>query len=127
MTIRTSHDVLKSAQFKDAPRVDVPKPGFYRRRLAKGAPWSCIKIHHGIARDPVTGEELERSPHWCCWLNGEPVDVFTVWPECAGEPITGHEYEFILADHQHAVRYRPDAPEAKPREPVDLHTIRPIF
>lgn len=111
----------------DAPRVDIPVPGHYKRRLAKGAPYSVFYIAHQVARDPDSGEILDRSPHWIALVNGEPVDVFSIWPDCSGEPISEDEYRFLLADHRHAVRYRPDAPEAKPRERVDLHTLKPIF
>lgn len=110
----------------DAPRVDIPEAGFYRRRLVKDGPLVAVRIEHSVARDPVTGEQLDRSPVWLAWCNGGEVDVFDVWPGCSGEPITEDEYRYLLSLKEWAEQNDRTAPEANPRKPIDMTLMPPI-
>lgn len=101
----------------------VPRAGYYRRRMAKGAPYSAIRIWFGPSFDPETGEWCDRSHFWRASVNGEQVPVDVAWPGCAGEPITRAEHDFMVADHRHAVAYEPHRPEANPRQRIELRTL----
>lgn len=112
-----------------------PEPGLFRIRLVKGGPWVAARITHGPARDPVTGESLDRSPMWVGEIAGKPTGpaapcphaagIFQIWER--GEPITIAEYRHLCAVKDHADRYAPDMPEANPRRPIDLNLVRPVF
>lgn len=110
-----------------SPRVDQPVAGFYRRRLVKNGPWVAVLIVHGRPRDPVTGEELDRSPRWQAWLDGKEVDVFQVWPECSGAPIDKAEYLHLRNVSDWAREHAPYAPEAQPRQSINHNKLPPIF
>lgn len=130
MTPRTTQFLYGTARSdlrSNAPRVDLPVPGHYRRRLVKSGPYVPIKIEYSVARDPDTGEQLDRSPMWIAYLNGELVDVFSVWPECSGSPIDEAEYKFLLTVKEWAEANDPTAPEANPRRPIDLNELPTLF
>lgn len=110
-------------------RVDVPVAGHYRVKLAKGAVWSPVKLWFGPPLDPVTGEELDRSPRWQALVRGKLWErgVLDLWAWCAGQPIGENEYEYLMAIHRHASAHEPDMPEASPREAINHLTTKPIF
>lgn len=109
----------------------------YRTRLAKGAPWSAIKVWWGFPVDPETGEILlERSPCWRAILNGDHVpiedvsieiDGLTQEPMLRAELIDETEYDYLLATNLWAKTHAPNAPEANPRQRVDLTKLPPLF
>lgn len=92
----------------------LPVEGFYRVRLRKGAPWVPARIVSRVARDPDTGERLDRSPRLLCFVAGEERDPFDFWPSLW--PISREEYDRLLAS-------MPD----DPREPMDAHRSAPVF
>lgn len=110
----------------DAPRPDIPEAGFYRRRLVKAGCWVAVRIEYMVAKDPLTGEQLDRSPIWRAWCNGEEVDVFDVWPECSGEPIPESEYHHLLSVKEWAEQNDRTAPEANPRKAINMNSMPPI-
>lgn len=109
---------------------------FYRLRLAKGAPFSSLKVWQGFPVDPGTGQMMFERPFiWRAFLNGEDVpiedhaiefDPITTEPVIKGEPITEEDYLLLMKIHLHAKEYTPHAPEAHPRKPVDMNAIPPI-
>lgn len=110
-----------------APVGDEPVAGFYRGRMVRGGVWVTIRIWYGPPHDPITGEELDRSPRWQAERNGELVAVYAVWPYCAGEPISEAEYRFMLADAKWAREHAPGDPKAKPTERPDFSDLAPPF
>lgn len=107
--------------------INVPIAGFYKSRMVRGGPWVPIRIWNGPPKDPLTGEELDRSWRWQAERLGREIDVFTVWPYCAMHSITREEYDFLLADHKWAVEHAPDEPAANPKTPINHLKIKPIF
>lgn len=93
------------------------------------------RIIHAAARDPITGETLDRSPLWSAEVNGELIaepspdwvaaGVDRIWS--SGRVIDLAEYRYLTARRDHAVRYEPSLPEANPRQPIDhLRTPTPF-
>lgn len=106
-------------------RVDQPQPGYFRRRLAKGAPWVGCIIYYPCPFhvEPDGNVTVERSRPLLCMVNGEHVDPFEVWTWVAGQRISEAEYLFLIADAAHAMEFRPTAPRANPRKPIDLMDV----
>lgn len=111
-----------------------PEPGFFLIRLVKGGPKVAARITHKPARDPLTGETLDRSPWWAAEINGEPAgepsiqptdEVLRIWHY--GEPVTEDEYRYQLADAQWCAAHAPHEPKANPRRSVDLAAMAPLF
>lgn len=111
----------------NALHVDTPTAGFYAMRLVRNGPLVPVRIWYGPPHDPVTGEELDRSHRYQAELGGKPTDVDRVWPWCAKHPIDEAEYRYMLGVSQWAAEHAPKEPEAQPRQPVDLGTMKPIF
>jgi hypothetical protein len=86
-----------------------------------------IRIWLGAPLDPLTGEELDRSPRWQAERNGHQVDVDAVWPFCSADHIDEAEYRYMLATHEWAVENAPNSPEASPRTKIDLNKQPPLF
>ncbi len=97
-----------------------PTPGFYRYRLVRGGHPVGVRIFYGAPRDPVTGEEMDRSWRWQATANNAPIDLERVWPMCGREPIDEAEHDYLAARQAWAAQHAPDAPEADPRRPIDL-------
>jgi hypothetical protein len=109
---------------------------YYAVRLVKNGPRVPLKIACISAQDPETGEDLDRSPVWRAWRNGDEVDIFhaiidfdglTMLPVVKGETIDEREYEHLLRLKQWAEKHAPDAPEANPRRPIDLGRMPSLF
>jgi hypothetical protein len=123
------------------PITDTPVVGFYTTRLVKNGPPVPIEIWFG--QPIVDGEEQDRSPRWCVAINGETdrlerddgtgyrcrvaLDPMQVWPHCARDPISADEYRFLLRRRAWALEHAPDHPAARPRQPVDLRSLKPAF
>lgn len=93
-----------------------PVAGFYRFRLRADGIRCGIHIFFGPPGDPVTGEILDRSPRWQCFVNGRYFDDFSrVWPACTKEPITEADYRRYCARLQWAEQHAPASAYADPR------------
>lgn len=100
--------------------VTQPTEGWYQMRLVAGGVKVGIRIFHGPPKDPVTGEELDRSWRWQAECNGEPIDIDRVWPSAGREPITAAEYQYLTEMARWAARHAPESPAANPCRPIDL-------
>lgn len=117
-TIIYAHAALSAAR---ALGVDVSMPvaGFYQGKLRSGAVLVGIRLWFGPPRDPVTGEELDRSPRWQAEANGEYVEFDDVWPACARDPITEEQHQFYVQRQRWAERNAPTSSFANPRKRHD--------
>lgn len=96
-------------------QVDQPVAGFYRIRLRSGSVVSGVQLLYGPPRDPVTGEELDRSWRWQAILDdGSVADFDQIWPACAGSPISEADYRAFVARREWAQTNAPDSAYAKP-------------
>lgn len=100
--------------------VTEPEPGFFRMKLRGGGVLVGIRIWHGAPRDPVTGDEMDRSWRWQAECNGEPIDFERVWPQCAGDPITEAEYRAYSQRQRWAREKAPKSAYADPGRRLDL-------
>lgn len=102
-------------------RIDQPVAGFYLLRLSRNAVRVAVEIEYGPPIDPVTGERLDRSWRWLCFINGEPYPYFDrVWPACAGNPISESLYRRYCRRLEWAEQNAPDSAYAKPGAKIDL-------
>lgn len=109
--------------------VSQPEAGFFRFRLGADQPRGGVRIWHGPPLDPVTGEELDRSPRWQAEFNGEPIDFNRVWPVCIGDPITADDYAFYVQRTAWAREHAPDsayAERGRKIDPLSLDTPLPF-
>jgi hypothetical protein len=104
-------------------RIDIPEEGFYRTKLHRNGPFVAARIWRSVAKDPVTGETLDRSPVLLAELDGQSIDADVLWPSVAGRSITEAEYRFLKADKQWAEKYAPSDPVANPTQAVDLRSM----
>lgn len=95
-----------------------PTPGFYEKPWmvpGENGPqakrWIPIRIWLSPARDPETGEELDRSPTWMCEIDGRDGRLEYCWPECAGRPVTEAAYLELLASRDADDGYNPEEQE----------------
>jgi hypothetical protein len=96
---------------------DLPDPGCYLIRLARGGPPVALRIWFGAPLDPDTGEELDRAPRWMAQINGTSLIEFDrVWPECAKRPISDAEHDRIAKASLTVDR---SDPFYDPKRPVD--------
>lgn len=77
--------------------VTTPSAGYYRARLVSGGVRGGVRIWFGPPKDPVTGEEMDRSHRWQAEFDGEYVEIDRIWPDCAGDPISEDEYRSYCA------------------------------
>lgn len=112
----------------DSRAIARPIPGYWRVRLAGGAPWTAQSIQWETTEvEPGELENLmERSPILTARINGEIVPVDAVWLR-RGEPITQTEHDFLVALVNWSVTNEPFAPHANPGKRVDFHKLKPIF
>jgi hypothetical protein len=107
--------------FEPAPDYGVdpetPVAGYYRMRLRNGGAHVGVRIWYGPPRDPVTGEEMDRSWRWQALRNEEPIDIDRVWPACAREVITEIEYNRLCSLIAWARRHAPESQIADPKKP----------
>jgi hypothetical protein len=97
-----------------------PTAGYYRISLVRGGVKVGIRIWHGPPKDPVTGEELDRSWRWQAEANGVAIDLDRVWPAAGRDPIDAAEYQYLTDHARWAERNCPDAPAANPHRKIDL-------
>lgn len=120
---------------------DIPTPGVYTTRLVKRGIQVPVRIYFGPPI--IDGVMQDRSPRWCVLINGTsarterdkdgnamcrvPHDLDSVWPFCAINPITRREYRFLLRRVAWARTHAPAHPAARPREPINVRTLKPAF
>lgn len=110
-----------------------PRPGLFKVRLVKNGPWLPARLIYAPARDPLTGERLDRSWYWSAYVNGRLLAapspdpgrarVDDVW--LSGRPITLNEFRFLQRQLAFDRHFAPAA--ADPRSPIDVRAIPPIF
>ena len=109
---------------------------YYVTHLVKGGAKVPLMLWFGPSKDPETGEDLDRSPVWHAVRNGHEVpidDVVFEYDPRTGEPVivadTIDEREYLYLDelNAHARAHNHDAPEARPRDPIDLNALPPLF
>lgn len=101
---------------------ETPTAGYYRMAMRMGAMPVGIRIWYGPPHDPVTGEVMDRSFRWQAEINGCINELEKVWPKCARDKITKHEYEYMVLRYNWAKGNAPESPQAKPHSKVDLMT-----
>ena len=105
-----------------------PVEGYYAIRLTKGGPLTPVHIWHGITPDPdFPDNPMDRSLVWHFVLGHEEVELDTIWPWCAKNPITERDWRHMLRMENWARTEAPAEPEANPRHPVDFNTMKPMF
>jgi hypothetical protein len=118
-----------------------PQPGFYRTKDVRGGVWIAVKIEDHSPREdcPVcgaagfeytpgdpcgecngTGSILVGDEEFKAWKGGREVNIDSVWPYAAAHPITEQEYDYLLGRQTYAEVRDPEAPEANPKEVVDI-------
>ena len=108
---------------------DAPQPGHYKTRLVKGGPFVPARVWLNETDKDEAGDYLE-DQGLMMEIDGEfinPQYIDQKWVWMMGNPITKQEYDFLLADSDHAKQYRPDDPKAQPTKSIDLATQKPIF
>ena len=106
-----------------------PRVGFYLVRLVKDGPQMPAVIFRPcpIEPDPETFQWIDRRAPLQAAIAGEEVPMGRVWPHCARWPITHAEFVYRTKVIEWAETYAPSAPEARPREAVDLNRLESIF
>ena len=106
---------------------DTPIAGHYRMRLRSGGVFVGIRIWYGAPLDPLTGEELDRSPRWQAMANERPIDLDRVWPRCAASPIDETEYRYLTHLQNWSQQNVPESPHSDPRRTVNMLTAPTPF
>lgn len=104
---------------------DQPISGFYRWKL--GYPkqdyvWVAVRLWWGPPIDRHTPRLLDRSERWTVISNGcivDSPDIWDAWTSVMGEPITAHEYRFLLRRAGWYRQYEPDHPFACPWKRIE--------
>jgi hypothetical protein len=108
-----------STALSSAPSIETPVEGYYRAKLRSGGAYVGVRIWNGPPRDPLTGEELDRSWRWQAEVNGEVVDIDDAWPRLAHENITAADYAVHCRQQGWAREHAPDSALANPRRRHD--------
>ena len=115
-------DAGSNFQMSEIRYTDKPETGFYKMRLAKGAPMVGAIIFIPCPIDPFYGFPMDRPRHIEAMINGKPSDVDRVWLS-KSECITQAEYEYLIADRAWAKEYAPETPEAEPSKALSILEI----
>jgi len=108
---------------------DTPQPGFYKMRLVKNGVYVPVHIWDNVTEKDEAGDYLE-DQGLIMLIDGEfinPQHIGNKWLYCMGDPIKKKEYDFMLADSDHAQKYRPDDVKSQPRKAINLSTQKSIF
>lgn len=104
-----------------------PQPGWYKRRLVKGAVFVPARIYVEQIVDEDTGELVE-DEKLCCEVNGRAEDPYEQWLWLCINPISQADFDYLTARGAWTKSYAPDEPAAKPRQAVDwMKTPIPTF
>lgn len=117
---------LALAKKARAPFLSIPEAGYYKRRYVRGGPWVPGRIWIVEQRDPETNE-LMSDQEYFCEVGGLLKDPFKEWPSLLGHPIKKSEFDFLTARREWVIEYKPEHPQAAPREKIDPHTAPPVF
>ena len=110
------------------PFVDRPEPGFYKMRLVKKGPFVPIMIHWSIAKDPLTGEKLDRSAVLVAWIpGGRTRAAIEVWNSFAGRPIDRATFDAMISARKAALNGDTWRPEAEPGRAINLNELPPVL
>ena len=101
--------------------------GYFLVRITRRGPPVAARIWVEPARDPETGELLDRPPTLRAMLDGVEADPYYVWTRKKRQPIGDGEYHFRLAMAEWAREYAPHLPEAKPDEGIDMRRLPPLL
>lgn len=105
---------VRPVQVAGALDVTTPKAAFYKIKLSRDAVLRAVRIYHGPPRDPVTGEELDRSWRWQAELDdGALIEFDRVWPQCGRDPIPEAEWRRCRARVEWARMHAPDSAYAE--------------
>lgn len=109
---------------------------FYRARLVGQGPYVGVMVWHGMPL--VDGDELDRSPRWQALVgtaktaravllgDSLPVEVEGVTLRNL-ETVAEDEYRYLVAHADWARQHAPTAPDATPRQKIDLRRMPSIF
>lgn len=113
---------------------EIHRPGFYKCKLVKGGPWVPVRLAMSIAKDPITGEQLDRSPRLVGWIGGMELPAIVGGRERDIEDLWSWLHEIDEVEHAYLLRagawaqeHAPHLPEANPLEPIDLNELEPLF
>jgi hypothetical protein len=105
---------------------DEPVAGFYKLRRGAASVYRPIAIWYGPPFDPVTGDELDRSPRWQAMFLGRLIwDLGLVWPYCAADRIDRLEYDYLLERARWASEHDPADPFGTASGRVDWDRATP--
>jgi len=79
-------------------RVDRPMPGFYRMRAHRGGPWLPVILYLSPARDPETGQAMDRAPALLAIADGREADPYEIWTRL--HPIGEAEYRRLCRERE---------------------------
>lgn len=109
---------------------------YYRARLIGGGAYVGVMVWHGLPL--VDGDELDRSPRWQALISTEttarailmgdslPIEVDGVTLRNL-ETIDEPDYRYLVAHADWAKQHAPSAPDATPRQKIDLKRMPSIF
>lgn len=109
---------------------------YYRARLVSKGPYVGVTTFFGPP--VVDGDELDRSPRWQCVVGTEttgrailmgdalPIEVDGVTLRNL-ETVSSEEYHYLVAHAGWAKEHAPSAPDAMPRQKIDLRRMPSIF
>lgn len=98
---------------------DTPRPGCYLLRLVRKGPWVAAEITRGEGGWRCMLDNVWQGPSHDPWSlpNMEKIH----W---GGRETTPSEAAYRAALSKHAKTHEPDSPEANPRRPIDINTLR---
>lgn len=105
---------------------DIPRCGYYKRKLVKGGVFVPGRIWMFQEIDPETGELLSDEVLQC-EVNGRQADPMDAWPWLCANPITEAEYRYLEARINYASVHQPADPFADARKPIDLNRTPILF
>ncbi len=80
-----------------ARHVDVPREGFFKKRLFARGPFMPVRIYRPLLLDPHTGELLDRWPPLLAEVGDEEITdhdgIVDIWPYC--REITFGEWKIL--------------------------------
>ena len=109
---------------------DTPQPGHYKTRLVRNGPFVPARVWINKPERDDAGDLMD-DEGLMMEVNGERISgeqlIAETWLWLMGNPIDQAEYDFMMADSDHAQKYRPDDPKARPTKAIDLGSQKSIF
>lgn len=119
---KTTYSVRREWERPAGYGINVSEPiaGFYKVKLSRDTVLRAVHLVYGPPRDPITGEELDRSWRWMAFLDdGSLANFDDIWPKCARDPITEIDWKQSVARTEWAKINAPDSAYANPRKRRD--------